>query len=97
MFSNSRKVADRYFVCYLATQEQQGTKMGLAVSRKVGKAVTRNRVKRYLREFYRTHRTLVSPPCHFVVVARPEAAGLDYATCVQTMTRLLRRGGVMDG
>ena len=97
VFSNSRKVADRYFVCYLATQEQQGTKMGLAVSRKVGKAVTRNRVKRYLREFYRTHRPLLSPPCHFVVVARPEAAGLDYATCVQTMTRLLRRGGVMDG
>lgn len=97
VFSDSRKVADRYFVCYLATQEQQGTKMGLAVSRKVGKAVTRNRVKRYLREFYRTHRSLLSPPCHFVVVARPEAAGLDYATCVQTMKRLLHRGGVMDG
>lgn len=97
VFSDSRKVADRYFVCYLAKQEQQGTKMGLAVSRKVGKAVTRNRVKRFLREFYRNHRAQISPPCHFVVVARPEAADLDYATCVQMMQRLLHRGGVMDG
>lgn len=97
VFSNSRKVADRYFVCYLASQEQQGIKMGLAVSRKVGKAVTRNRVKRYLREFYRTHRPGITTPCQFVVVARPDAAGLDYGACVQAMRRLLQRAGVFHG
>lgn len=97
MFSNSRKVGDRYFVCYLAAQEQQGTKMGLAVSRKVGKAVTRNRIKRYLREFFRTHRQSLIAPCQFVVVAHPSAATLDYVTCVHTMKRLLQRGGVMHG
>lgn len=97
VFSDSRKVADRYFVCYLAKQEQQGSKMGLAVSRKVGKAVTRNRIKRYLREFFRTHRQRLIVSCPFVVVARPPAAELDYATCVQMVERLLQRGGVMDG
>ncbi len=96
VFSDSRKVVDRYFVCYLATQEQQGSKMGLAVSRKVGKAVTRNRIKRYLREFFRTHRERLKMPCQFVMVARPSAADLDYETCVQTVQRLLQRGGVMD-
>lgn len=70
--------------------------MGLAVSRKVGKAVTRNRIKRYLREFYRTHRERLTQPCQFVVVARPPAADLDFATCVHTMKRLLQRGGVLD-
>jgi ribonuclease P protein component len=97
VFSNSRKVVDRYFVCYLVTQEQQGSKMGLAVSRKVGKAVTRNRVKRYLREFFRTHRPLMTVPCHFVIVARPAAAAMSYAECVRAMKRLLQRGGVLDG
>ena len=96
VFSESRKVVDRFFVCYLAVREQQGNKMGLAVSRKVGKAVTRNRVKRYLREFYRTHRPRMSTPCEFVVVARPEAAALDYAGCVRAMRSLLQKGGVLD-
>lgn len=96
IFNESRKVADRHFVCFLATQEQQGTKMGLAVSRKVGKAVTRNRVKRYLREFFRTHRQYLTAPCHFVIVARPPAAELDFAACVHAMKHLLQRGGVMD-
>ena len=97
VFSKSRKVVDRYFVCYLATREEQGNKMGLAVSRKVGKAVTRNRVKRYLREFYRTHRAAMKAPCEFVVVARPAAASMSYAECVRAMTRLLQQGGVLDG
>ena len=97
VFSNSRKVADRYFVCYLSSQEQPGSKMGLAVSRKVGKAVTRNRVKRYLREFFRTHRSEMTTPCHFVVVARPAAAAVSYTECVRAMKRLLQRGGVLDG
>lgn len=96
VFSNSRKVVDRYFVCYLATQEQSGSKLGLAVSRKVGKAVTRNRIKRYLREFYRTHRPSFTTPCHLVVVARPAAAELDFAACVGAVRRLLHRGGVMN-
>lgn len=96
MFSDSRKVVDRYFICYLSAREQQGKKMGLAVSRKVGKAVTRNRVKRYLREFYRTHRPEMTAPCAFVVVARPAAAELDYAECVRAMKRLLQKGGVLN-
>jgi ribonuclease P protein component len=95
VFSNSRKVVDRYFVCYLSTGEQSGSKIGLAVSRKVGKAVTRNRVKRYLREFYRSHRPYFTAPCHVVVVARPAAAGMSYVECTHAMKQLLRRGGVL--
>lgn len=97
VFADSRKVGGRFFVCYLAPQEQPGSKMGLAVSRKVGKAVTRNRIKRYLREFFRTHRHQFTIPCRLIVVARPPAAELDYAACVHAMKKLLQRGGVMDG
>ncbi len=71
--------------------------MGLAVSRKVGKAVTRNRVKRYLREFYRTHRSYLVEPCQVVVVARPAAASINYAECVLAMKQLLQKGGVLNG
>lgn len=97
VFSDSRKVVDRYFVCYLSAREQKGNKMGLAVSRKVGKAVTRNRVKRYLREFYRTHLPLMTTPYHLVVVARPAAANITFAECAHSMKHLLQRGGVLHG
>ena len=53
--------------------------MGLTVSRKVGNAVTRNRVKRWLREVWRHHRDALPDSVDVVLIARPSAAdaGLD--------------------
>jgi ribonuclease P protein component len=47
------------------------TRLGLSVSRKVGSAVVRNRVKRLLREAFRTSASALPPGLDLVVVARP--------------------------
>ncbi len=90
------KWVGRAFVCFIARREGQGRKFGFAVSRKVGKAVVRNRVKRYLREVYRTHRPRLADDIHVVVIARPEAAKLDYHQCSDAIRRLFRDGGVLS-
>ena len=55
------------------------TRLGLTVSRKIGGAVARNRVKRILREFFRLSYDLWPFPVDLVVVARQGAAKLSYA------------------
>ena len=49
-------------------------RVGLTVSRKVGNAVTRNRVKRWLREVWRHHREALPESVDVVLIARPSAA-----------------------
>ena len=97
VFEHGEKLVGRHFVCHVVRREETGCKLGLAVSRKVGNAVVRNRVKRYLREFYRTHRHRFTGSVYLVVVARPASAGLSFQECVDAMVQLLRRGGVLDG
>lgn len=97
VFKRGARYAGRHFICYLAPREVPGAQLGFAVSRKVGKAVVRNRVKRYLREFYRLHRPEFEKDVDLVVVARPAAASLSYQECAEALGHLLRRGGVLHG
>jgi ribonuclease P protein component len=83
------------FICFVIRCDGQGRKFGFAVSRKVGKAVVRNRVKRYLREIYRAHRARLSEDIHLVLVARPRAAELDFPQCAEAVRRLLNEGGLL--
>ncbi len=67
-----------HFVVYLVKlPDQTAARLGLAVSRQVGNAVVRNRIKRRLRESFRCSlRPVVGPDGTIVVIARHGAAEL---------------------
>ncbi len=79
VYREGRSHGNRYFVMYAfprpAGEEGDAVRLGVSVGRKVGGAVDRNAVKRALREaFWGLDE---APPNHdFVLVARPDAAGL---------------------
>jgi ribonuclease P protein component len=48
----------------------EGLRLGLTVSRKVGRAARRNRIRRVLREFFRLHQEDIDRPLDIVVVPK---------------------------
>lgn len=54
------------------------TRIGVTVSRKVGNSPTRARVKRWIREAFRTNKDAWPAGVDFVVIARPPAARSDF-------------------
>ena len=64
------------------------SRLGVTVSRRIGGAVGRNRVKRVLREIFRYNRDALLPPLDLVVVAR---SGIKERTQADLEGEVLRR------
>jgi ribonuclease P protein component len=64
-------------------------RLGITASKKVGNAVTRNRIKRYIREFFRNHRLLL-PAIDINVIARRESAEMDFHGVLQELEKAFR-------
>ena len=70
-----------------------GIRLGLTVSKKMGHAVARNRIKRVVREYFRLHQTDFDLPLDIVVVPKRnlEAKQLTLALATEEFTPLLSR------
>jgi ribonuclease P protein component len=81
VYRQGRSKGNRFLVLYAfpredAAPDEDGPRLGLSVSRRVGGAVDRNRVKRVLREAFWAEADRLPPGSDYVVVARPDAREL---------------------
>ena len=85
--------AGRYLVVYAVSEaaaaRAPGVRLGITASRKVGKAVVRNRVKRWVRESYRRLAPRPAVARDLVVIAKPAAAATTFHGIASELRRLL--------
>ena len=65
------------FVIIISANGKRENRLGLTVSGKVGNAVTRNRLKRWMREYFRRHQAELPIGSDILIIARKGAAVLD--------------------
>lgn len=79
---------------YLANQETL-SRCGFTATRRIGKAVDRNRVRRRISEAVRSLWDLVAPGWDLVWIARPGSKQAEFSELQSACARLLRRAHLL--
>jgi len=87
VFGKGKKVAGGFFATFFLAKEEK--KIGIIVSKKVAKkAVTRNKVRRRIREIYRLNKEDM-PQGWMVVIARRATAEADFSSLKRSFLSLV--------
>lgn len=93
---NTSGHANSYLVLYARKNPTATNRVGITVSKKLGGAVVRNRVRRRLREVYRLHELQFSPGWDIVVVARSRCVNADFQKLSRAYLSLAEKAGITE-
>jgi len=89
--NQAKKVRSHLFIAFFEPSPHASSRIGITVSRKVGNAVTRNRLKRLAREYFRQNRRTLEHPWDIHVIAKREAAGSGYRAVFGSLEKIFKR------
>lgn len=91
VFKEGKSFANRQFIVYRYRKEGQTSfRIGLSVSKKIGNAVTRNRVKRYIRQVFLELRDDLHQDYDYVIIARKPTASMDFHETKKSLQHVLK-------
>ena len=88
---SGRRIHTPHFLIVVQPNALHNTRLGITVTKKVGTAVQRNRIKRVVREVFRRNRSLFPAGFDVVFIAKRDAAGVDYDGVLAEVERASRR------
>ena len=89
--------ADAFLVLYARRNRTEGNRVGITVSKKLGKAHIRNRIRRRIREVYRLNEDRFQSGWDIVVVARSRAVDAPFDKLVASYLALAKKAGILCG
>ena len=94
VYNRGKSWAVPYLAVKLLSNQLDYYRCGIVVSKKIGKAVARNRVRRRLREIIR--QMAIEPGWDIIFVARPEIINAEFAAIKDAITGIFSRAGLLS-
>lgn len=91
VYHKGKSVANRQLVLYTVKNGTKENKLGISVSKKVGKSVVRSHVTRLIRESYRTLEPDIKAGYSFVIIARIPTNACTYHEVLGALRHLLKK------
>lgn len=90
IFKKGKSFANRELVIYYRLNPLQGHfRIGISVGKKIGNAVTRNRIKRYIRESFNHFKNEIDSNVDIIIIARKATMNMDFHQIKGSLQHLL--------
>lgn len=97
VYKAGASLADRFLVVYRIPNKQGINRFGFSISKKIGNAVVRNRIKRILKEICRLNNNHMKQGYDIVIIARNPAKNQSYQGLEKSLINLLKKINVFEG
>ena len=96
IYKNGASKSSRFVRVVFLKSKYKPFKVGFSVSKKIGKSVVRNKVKRRMKEVFYSFFEQINPSYNYIIVARPGVETLSFQSLKQEMKNVLLKAGVYD-
>jgi ribonuclease P protein component len=95
VYNRGKSLANNLVVLYVLNKKECQRRIGFSVSKKVGKAVVRNRTKRILKEIYRKNKDRLISKVDLVIIARRKINQASYHEIKVAVLDVFKRSKVL--
>ena len=95
LYKKGKSAASQYVVMYSVKNSNMINRLGITVSKKIGSAVHRNRVRRRLKEIYRLNETKLNAGYDIIIVARVKSRFIKYSELEASVLSLFEKLGIV--
>ncbi|NTW70991.1 MAG: ribonuclease P protein component [Eubacteriaceae bacterium] len=96
IYSKGKSFANRLLVMYYMENGSVENRIGISVSKKIGNSVTRSRVKRLIKEAYRTNDLKFKKGYDIIFIARAGCSESDFAKIESAVLHLMKKNKLMS-
>lgn len=92
IIKNGKRNANRYFVICSVIKDDENKNFGIAVGKKIGNAVTRNKIKRQIRNIIDNNYKLFPNFHNYIIICKKEILNISFMEMEKEIIKLLNKG-----
>ena len=96
IYKSGKKIPGRYIIIYLLKNDLGYNRYGIVTSKKIGKAVVRNKVKRQLRAIIKNHIPKLKTSFDIVLIGWHKIGGTPFDLLEKDFTIVMRKSGLWN-